>query len=77
MDTPEKLYFYWNINNSHVLYVLVGMAVMRGLNGDYYPKDDRKREELQLWTELYTMDNDKIEKLYQEVKELPEIQRFH
>ena len=53
--------------------ILDGMAVMRGLNGDYYPKDDRKREELQLWTELYTMDNDKIEKLYQEVKELPEI----
>ena len=46
---------------------------MRGINGDYYPRDDRSREKLQLWSELYTMDQDKIEKFYQDVKDLPEV----
>ena len=53
--------------------ILDGAAVMRGINGDYYPRDDRSREKLQLWSELYTMDQDKIEKFYQDVKDLPEV----
>ncbi|OUQ49462.1 ABC transporter permease [Lachnoclostridium sp. An118] len=53
--------------------ILDGAAAMRGINGDYYPRDDRRREKLQLWAELYTMDQDKIEKFYQDVKDLPEV----
>mgnify|MGYP007127285536 FL=1 len=41
------------------------MAVMRGINKEYYPVDDREREELDLWTELYTMDDDKIMEFYE------------
>ena len=53
--------------------ILDGMAVMRGINKEYYPVDDRKREELNLWTELYTMDDDKIMEFYEKVAALPEV----
>lgn len=53
--------------------ILDGMAVMRGINKEYYPVDDRDREELNLWTELYTMDDDKIMEFYEKVAALPEV----
>lgn len=53
--------------------ILDGMAVMRGINKEYYPVDDREREELDLWTELYTMDDDKIMEFYEKVAALPEV----
>lgn len=46
---------------------------MRGINKEYYPVDDRDREELNLWTELYTMDDDKIMEFYEKVAALPEV----
>ena len=53
--------------------ILDGVAAMRGINGEYAPRDDREREKLELWTELYTNNVDKIEAFYQKVKELPEV----
>ena len=46
---------------------------MRGINKEYYPVDDREWEELELWTELYTMNNDKIMEFYKKVAALPEV----
>ena len=56
--------------------ILDGVAAMRGVNGDYSPGDDRKREKLELWTELYTNDTDKIEEFYQKLSELPEVKNI-
>ena len=53
--------------------ILDGMALMRGINKEYYPVDDRDREELDLWAELYTMDDDKIMEFYEKVAALPEV----
>lgn len=53
--------------------ILDGVAAMRGVNGDYAPRDDREREKLELWTELYTNDVDKIEVFYQKISEIPEV----
>lgn len=51
--------------------LLDGITAMRGVNGDYYPKDERKRPELDLWVELYTKDEEKIQGVYDEIAELP------
>lgn len=56
--------------------ILDGVAAMRGVNGDYAPRDDREREKLELWTELYTNDVDKIEAFYQKISELPEVKNI-
>lgn len=56
--------------------ILDGVAAMRGVNGDYAPRDDREREKLELWTELYTNNVDKIEAFYQKVSELPEVKNI-
>lgn len=53
--------------------ILDGMAVMRGINGDYYPRDTRKRKDLHFWMELYTMDDRKIKETHQVIKKLPEV----
>ena len=53
--------------------LLDGFAAMRGINGDYYPKDERERPELQLWVELYTTDIEKIHNFYQKILEMPEV----
>lgn len=50
--------------------LLDGITAMRGVNGDYYPKDNRKRPELELWVELYTKDEEKIQEVYDKVAEL-------
>lgn len=56
--------------------ILDGVAAMRGVNGEYAPRDDREREQLELWTELYTNDVDKIERFYRKVSELPEVKEI-
>lgn len=53
--------------------LLDGVAVMRGIHGDYYPKDDRKRPKLQLWMELYTTDEKKIQECYERICGLVEV----
>lgn len=53
--------------------ILDGVAAMRGVNGDYAPRDDREREKMNLWTEVYTNDTDKIQAFYQKVSELSEV----
>lgn len=50
--------------------LLDGITALRGTNGDYYPKDDRERPELELWTELYTKDEEKIQAFYDNVSKL-------
>lgn len=51
--------------------LLDGITALRGVNGDYYPKDNRERPELDLWVELYTKDEEKIQAFYNAVSELP------
>ena len=51
--------------------LLDGITAMRGVNGDYYPKDDRERPELDLWMELYTKDEEKIQSIYNDIAKLP------
>ncbi|MCI8320762.1 MAG: ABC transporter permease [Lachnospiraceae bacterium] len=47
--------------------LLDGTAGMRGLNGDYYPKDKRERPELGMWTEVYSNDPKKIRTFYEKI----------
>ena len=56
--------------------ILDGIAVMRGVNGDYAPKDEREREKLELWVELYTNDMERITMFYEKVSELPEVKKI-
>lgn len=85
IDVTTRLAFknIWNRRRSYIAngvlviitfcMILDGMAVMRGVNGEYYPIDNRERKELQLWTDLYTMDTDKINQFYQELSKQREI----
>lgn len=53
--------------------LLDGIAAMRGVNGDYYITDDRKRPELNLWLEVYSKNSNKIDDFYEQVAALPEV----
>lgn len=53
--------------------LLDGIAAMRGVNGDYYITDDRKRPELNLWLEVYSKNSNKIDDFYKQVAALPEV----
>lgn len=51
--------------------LLDGFAAMRGMNGDYYIKDDRKRPGLSLWAEINSDDPEKIRMFYEKISGLP------
>ena len=44
-----------------------GVAYTRGVRGDYYPKDDRDRPELDIWAELYTDSESAVDDMFRRV----------
>ncbi len=56
--------------------LLDGFAAMRGINGDYYPKDKRERPKLSLWTEIHSSDAGKINAFYEKISEIPKLKQI-